>query len=270
MNKFGNFFQPLTWFMALLLAGLVAGCGGDDDAAPAPSAAGAVCSGGTGPAAPCVDLLTAGKYVILAQSGIDSIPTSAITGIVGLSPAAGSLITGLTCAEVTGSISAVDATGPAPCSTVDAGLTQAVTDSGTARTTDAQGRPNGPTGVNPTAGTLNTANSAAAVPGVYTWTTGVAIQSDFTLTGSATDVWIFRIGGTLSQAAGTNVILAGGALTQNVFWVTNTNVVLGAGAHLEGIVLAGTTIVPGNLASVNGRLYSGTAVNLDANTVTRP
>ncbi|HYM98477.1 MAG TPA: hypothetical protein VET25_01945, partial [Aestuariivirgaceae bacterium] len=77
MNKFGSFFKPLMWFMALLLAGFVAGCGDDDDAVTAPpSAAGAVCAGGTGPAAPCVDLLTAGNFVILAQTGISNVPTS--------------------------------------------------------------------------------------------------------------------------------------------------------------------------------------------------
>ena len=268
MNKFGNFFKPLTWFMAMLLAGLVAGCGGDDDGTGTVpvlpgNAAGAVCTAG----AACVDLLTAGNYVILAQSGIDSIPTSAITGIVGLSPAAGSFITGLTCAEVTGSISAVDATGPAPCSSVDAGLTQAVTDSGTAFT-DANGRTPGAT--DPTAGVITTADCVAAPAGVYNWTTAVTITEDCTLTGTATDVWIFQIGGTLTQAAATTMTMAGGALAQNVFWVVPANVVIAAGAHLEGVVLAQTDIALVTGASVNGRLYSGTAVNLDANTVTQP
>ena len=31
MNRFGSLFKPLTWFMALVLAALVAGCGGGDD-----------------------------------------------------------------------------------------------------------------------------------------------------------------------------------------------------------------------------------------------
>ena len=36
MNRFGSLFKPLTWFMAVLLAGFVAGCGGGGDSGPAP------------------------------------------------------------------------------------------------------------------------------------------------------------------------------------------------------------------------------------------
>ena len=34
MNRFGSLFKPLMWFMALLLAAFVAGCGGGDDSGP--------------------------------------------------------------------------------------------------------------------------------------------------------------------------------------------------------------------------------------------
>jgi hypothetical protein len=39
-----------------------------------------------------VNLATAGNYVILAMSGISTVPTSAVTGDLGLSPAAASYI----------------------------------------------------------------------------------------------------------------------------------------------------------------------------------
>ncbi len=40
MNRFGSLFKPLTWFMALVLAAFVAGCGGGDDGGgPVPPAA---------------------------------------------------------------------------------------------------------------------------------------------------------------------------------------------------------------------------------------
>ena len=269
MNRFGSLFKPLMGFMALLLAAFVAGCGGGGDSGPAtPASNGAVCTGTA-----CVPLATAGTFVILSKSGISNVPTSVVTGNIGVSPIDSTAITGFaktldasgtfsTSAQVAGKIFAANYTAPTP-----ANLTQAVTDAGTA-STDAAGRTPGAT--NPTAGTLNTADSAGALPGVYRWTTGVAIQSDFTLTGSATDVWIFQIGGTLSQVAGTKVILAGGALPQNVFWQTNTNVSILAGAQFRGIILAGTNIALGNGASVDGRLFSGTAVTLNTNTITRP
>src|SRR5450759_411079 len=44
MNRFKNFTKPLMWFMALLLVGLVAGCGGGSGTPPpkpAPTAPGA-------------------------------------------------------------------------------------------------------------------------------------------------------------------------------------------------------------------------------------
>ncbi|MDO8637200.1 MAG: ice-binding family protein, partial [Dehalococcoidia bacterium] len=56
-----------------------------------------------------VDLRSAGNFAILSKSGITNVPTSAITGDVGTSPITGAAITGLDCAEVTGTIYTVDA-----------------------------------------------------------------------------------------------------------------------------------------------------------------
>src|SRR5688500_96346 len=64
---------------------------------------------------------TTANFAILAGTGVTNVPTSVIAGDVGLSPLAGSFITGLTCAEVTGTIFAVDATG-LPCYVVNPGL----------------------------------------------------------------------------------------------------------------------------------------------------
>jgi hypothetical protein len=87
-----------------------------------------------------VNLATSGNYVILSQTGVTDVPSSRITGNVGASPITGAAI-GVTCAEVAGTISAVDATGPAPCSLVaPAAMNQAVLDMQTAYT-NAAGRP---------------------------------------------------------------------------------------------------------------------------------
>jgi len=254
------------WFTALLLSALVAGCGGDDDDSPGPGAAGTACSAG----ADCVALATAGDFAILAQSAISETGTSAINGNVGL--AAGAGITGLTCAEMTGSIIDEDAGydgegGPTTCLTTTAGrITTAVADATTAFN-DANTRTPDFT---PGGTTITAADCAGAGPGVYAFGGAVTITEDCVLTGTSTDVWIFQVAGTLSQTAATTMSLAGGALPQNVFWQTDTNVAIGDGAHLEGVVLAGSTIVLGNGASVKGRLLSNTAVTLDTNTVARP
>ena len=64
---------------------------------------------------PTVALHTSDNFAPIAGSGISDVPTSTIKGDVGLSPAAGTFYTGLTCAEVSGAVYAVNAAGPAPC-----------------------------------------------------------------------------------------------------------------------------------------------------------
>jgi Ice-binding-like len=112
-----------------------------------------------------------------------------------------------------------------------------------------------------------------AVPGgvtVYEWGSAVNIPTNLTFNGSATDVFILKVAGTLDMAAAKSVILIGGALPQNIFWQVTDVVTIGANTHFEGIILGQTIINFGNLASINGRLLAQTAVNLDATTVTQP
>jgi hypothetical protein len=117
------------------------------------------------------------------------------------------------------------------------------------------------------AGTLT---SLTLTPGVYEWGTSVNIPTDLTLSGSATDVWIFKVAGTLTMASAKNLILLGGALPKNIFWQVSSAVTIGANTHFEGVVLGQTSINFGNAASINGRLLAQTAVNLDTTTVTPP
>src|SRR5665213_3983426 len=59
-----------------------------------------------------VQLHTAAPFAVLAGTAVTDVPTSAITGDVGLSPAVGGAYAGLKQAEVTGTFYAVDAAGP--------------------------------------------------------------------------------------------------------------------------------------------------------------
>jgi hypothetical protein len=225
-------------------------------------------SGGLTPGA--VDLGTAGNFTILAESGITNVPTSAITGDMGVSPIDHTAITGFsmtedgsnqfwTSAQVTGKIYAADNAAPTP-----AMLTLAVTDMMTAYT-DAAGRPADFT--NEGAGSIG---GLTLTPGVHKWTTGVNIASDVTLSGGPTDVFIMQISGTLSLLAAQSVVLSGGVLEKNVFWQVTTNVAIGAAANFQGIILSGTDIALVHGASMNGRLLSQTAVALDDNVVSAP
>jgi hypothetical protein len=219
-----------------------------------------------GPAA--VALGTAGNYVILAKSGISNVPTSAITGNLGLSPATATAITGFaltldatgtfsTSAQVTGNVYAADYTAPTPLT-----LTTAVNDMVTAYN-DAAGRSN-PDYTELAAGDIG---GLTLPPGLYKWSNTVLIPADVTLEGSATDVWIFQIAGGLTQSSATNVILTGGALAQNVFWQVSGVVDVGTNADLEGEVLSLTQIKLETGAVAHGRLLAQTRVTLDHNIV---
>ena len=85
------------WSTTLLLAAIVAGCGGSGDGVPGSGSgagAGAGSVGLTCSGAGCVNLGTAANYAILAKTGVATVPTSAVTGNVGLSPKARIGLTG--------------------------------------------------------------------------------------------------------------------------------------------------------------------------------
>jgi hypothetical protein len=66
------------------------------------------------------------------------------------------------------------------------------------------------------------------------------------------------------------VILTNGALAKNIFWQIAGKVVVGGGAHLEGILLIMTDITFSTESSLSGRVLSQTACNLQVATITEP
>ncbi len=227
------------------------------------------CGPGGAPAGP-VKLGQSGTYAILAKSGISTVPMSAITGNIGCSPAAATFITGFsltadatnvfaTSPQVTGKVFSPDYTPPTPTN-----LTTAVSDMETAFT-DAAGRAPGQTELG--AGNIGGKTLTA---GVYKWGTGLLIPTNVTLTGNATDVFIFQVAQDLTMMSGAKVILSGGVLPKNITWQVSGQVDLGTTAHLEGIVLSQTAITLRTGASINGRLLAQTAVNIDGSTVVQP
>jgi hypothetical protein len=212
-----------------------------------------------------VNLGVAGKFVILSQSGITDVPSSAITGNIGSSPITGAAIL-VTCAEVTGTIYTVDAAGPLPCRVISPTmLTTAVGDMQTAYT-DAAGRSN-PNFLNLGAGEIG---GLTLTRGLYTWTSAVTIPTNITISGGPDDVWIFQVAGTLNVSSAVNITLSGGAQANNIFWQASGAVTLGTTSHFEGNILSQTGINLQTGASINGRLLAQTAVTLQMNAVTMP
>jgi len=217
-----------------------------------------------------INLGAAGNYAILTKTGISSVPNSVITGNIGVSPISSTAITGFsltvdatnefsTSTQVIGKAYAPDYSSPTPSN-----LTTAVGDMGTAYT-DAAGR-----AVNYTELYTGDISGQTLTAGVYKWGTGVLITSDVTLNGGPNDVFIFQIAKGITQAAGTKIILSGGAQAKNIFWQSCETVAIGTGAHFEGIVLGKTNITLGTNASINGRLLAQTAVTLIMSTVVEP
>jgi hypothetical protein len=216
-----------------------------------------------------VDLGAAGNYVILAKTGISNISTSAVTGDLGLSPAATSYVTGFsltnatgyaTSAQLTGKIYAADMADPTPIN-----LTTSVNNMITAYN-DAAGRPS------PNFSELAVGNigGLTLTPGLYKWTNTVTLPSDVTISGGPNDVWIFQVAGDLTMSNAVNLTLIGGAQAKNIFWQVAGTVTLGTTSHFEGVILSMTAITLQTGASFKGRALAQTAVVLDGNAVTQP
>ena len=107
-------------------------------------------------------------------------------------------------------------------------------------------------------------------PGLYKWGTGVSLTSSVTLTGGATDVWIFQIAQNLTVGNGAMVTLSGGAQARNVFWQVAGQATLGTTANFKGIILSHTLISMNTGAVVTGRALAQTAVTLNATAITHP
>jgi hypothetical protein len=233
-----------------------------------------------------VGLLSAKNYVILAKSGISTVPDSSITGDIAVSPIASTAITGFsltldssgefsTSTQVDGDAFAASYAAPTP-----AILTSAVGDMEAAYT-DAAGRPNDDAArINLGGGILGGDFGGVdneLTPGVYTFATDVTISDTVYFRGSGyrrgqgdSDVFIIQVTGNLLIDAGFNVELTNGALASNIIWQIAGNVNVMAGSHLEGILLVKTDVTFVTGSSLNGRVLSQTACNLQMATITEP
>jgi len=219
-----------------------------------------------------VDLGTAANFAILAGTpNITNVPTSIITGHVGLSPATGAGI-GLTQAQVTGTIYAVDDAGPAG-SVNDPDLLTLAKNDLTAAYTDAAGRT--PVTIVPTelGGTTLTAGVYASDSTTLNITAGAGpLVLDGQ--GDATSVFIFEasseVAGALTVGPGSTVSMINGASACNVFWRVY-GATIDTTAVFKGSILSLTSITVANGANIEGRLLARNGnVTLIADTVTIP
>jgi hypothetical protein len=219
-----------------------------------------------------IDLGSACNYAILASSGISTGPNTAITGNIAVSPIAAGALTGFsltfdsstqfsTSSLVTGKAFAADYAVPTP------GYLGAAVGDMFAAYLSASGRLNADISrINIGGGTIG---GQTFTPGVYTFSSGISITSDITFEGGPDDVFIIQIATTLTQAANTHVFLSGCAQAKNIFWRVGTTTTIGAGASMQGILLAFERVNFMTGSSLVGSILTQKNVNLQMATITQ-
>jgi cytoskeletal protein CcmA (bactofilin family) len=218
-----------------------------------------------------IELGNAKNYVILAKSGIATVPDSTIVGDIGVSPIATTAFTGFglamdgqgmhaTASQVQGDMYGADMAVPTP-----AVLTQSVLDMQTAYTNASLRKTDDPSRVNLKGGSIG---GEVLTPGVYAFTTGININSDLILRGEADDVFIIQTTGVLTLATSTKVFLDGGVQAKNVFWQVAGNVAIGASSYMQGVILCKTNVVMVTASALTGRILAQTEVALQKAQVT--
>lgn len=220
---------------------------------------------------PAVILGTSANFAILAETTITNTPTSAITGDIGLSPAAETFLLGFnltrdvsntfsTSVQVTGTVYAADMLGTTPAT-----LSTAIADMVIAYA-DAAGRTT-PDYTELGAGSIG---GMTLTPGLYRWSTAVTIPTNVTISGGANDIWIFQISGNLSVSGSVFVLLSGGAQAKNVFWQVAGQTTLGSLSDVSGNILCQTGIEMLFASTLKGRILAQTSATLDNATVIKP
>jgi len=269
MNRYERSSKVLMTCVAMALAGLVAGCGGGGNSAGAGVT-------NPGPAGASPTLGTAAPYGVFASAAAVTLAAnSSVVGDVGLNPvgACNNCVVGVT---VTGTIH-----------NGDAQAIQAQTDFGSAYTDAANRATNACTLVD---GELSHAQAACGgvtsgptyAPGLYRTANPIGVGATFTITldagGNADAVFIFQTDAAITTGSNSKVVLAGGALAKNVWWMAGTAATLGVSSTFKGTVIAngaGVQVLGGTVLDptlVEGRMFSSSAaVGVDAfATVTVP
>ncbi|MGI8330153.1 ice-binding family protein [Actinomadura scrupuli] len=192
----------------------------------------------------------------MAATTVTNSGPSVITGNVGVSP--GSAVTGFGPGGAT-VIGSVFTGAASPAGQAQADLTTAYNDAA------ARG---------PALTVATELGGTTRGPGVYDSADGTfQITGPLTLDahGDPNAVFIFKMAATLNTAAGSSVLLAGGAQACNVFWQVGSSASLGTTTSFQGNILALTSISVNTGATIVGRaLARGGAVTLLSNIITAP
>jgi hypothetical protein len=95
-------------------------------------------------------------------------------------------------------------------------------------------------------------------PGLYTIAGAASNTTQVTLDGGGDPnaVFVFKVNGALTMAAGAQVVLTNGARASNVFWQVNGAGAIGADVYFAGTLIAHDALAVGNGSTVNGRAFA--------------
>ncbi|MBC7537306.1 MAG: DUF3494 domain-containing protein [Bacteriovorax sp.] len=204
------------------------------------------------------------NFSILAYANIYSIPNSSIDGKVGLLPGTrGQII--LDPIEVKGGAQDILASDDEATSTIF--LNNAIADMVTAYKEAVTITPD-----NDKIGLYGGELSGKILAtGCYKWSGDLVIKNDFTIEGSDTDVWIFKISANFKVASDVHLTLRGGAKAQNIFWQVAGGAVLGSGSVMAGTIIAQQSVEMKNQSLLTGRVFAKNGyINLDQATINKP
>lgn len=271
MNRSQGSFRLIgALFPALLVAAFMIGCGGgggggddDDDNGGGGGGGGGGGSTDPGPAGAAPDLGVAATYGVFASSAAVVLAADAlVVGDVGLNPAGDcdNCVVGVT---VNGVIHNGDAAAIAAQTAFGAAYI------------DAAGRSANACPI--VDGELSSAQANCSGftpgpvyrPGLYRTANPIGIGAGFNITldaqGNADAVFIFQTDTSITTGTDSEIILAGGALARNVFWVAGSAATLGVSSTFKGTVIANGAAVQvlggtvGDRTLVEGRLFSSAA-----------
>ncbi|MEO8134366.1 MAG: ice-binding family protein, partial [Betaproteobacteria bacterium] len=194
-------------------------------------------------------LNSAGTYTVL---GTNASPTAGT--VTCTNSGTGSTING----DVGSTFTSITSTGCTIAGTIDTPVTGSVV----ADFTNAYGALDS---LNPVCDGVLPAISSTLAPGVYCSPGAVVLGAGiiFTLSGSASDVWVFRVGtggsGALT-ATGFQVLMDGSAQACNVYWRTAAAATL-TGSSFQGTILSGAAITMTG-GSYVGRAFATTDVTV--------
>jgi hypothetical protein len=201
-----------------------------------------------------VTLGSTSELAVLAGSSVTSTGATVITGDMGLSP--GSSIGGFPPGILNGTQHINNATSD-----------QAKLDL-TAAYNDLAGRTS--TDIVTLSGNIG---GLTLTPGLYKSTSSLAISSGdltFDAKGDASAIFVIQIATTLTTTSGRKVILSGGALASNIFWVVGSSATFGTTSVFKGTVLAMQSITMNTGATIDGRLLARTgAITMAGNTIVK-